>query len=66
MKIAGHDIELKLEDGDYITDLLVIARVQKLDPDEPGGISMGLTRHTDAVVQAGMLSMAEASFYEAD
>ena len=53
--IAGSTVELDIEDGDIITDVVVIARLQDLDRPGEEALALGCSSNTGGVLQRGMI-----------
>lgn len=51
------DVETFVTDGDIVTDLIIIARVQRLT-DTADALCIGSTNHTGHIVWLGMLHKA--------
>lgn len=53
-----YGLDLRLPDGELVTDVVTIVRT--VDPDRPGrdGIYLGGSPHTGGIVQLGMLTAA--------
>lgn len=51
------DLETYVQDGDIVTDLIVIARVQRLT-DTADALCIGSTEHTGHILWLGMLHKA--------
>lgn len=53
-----YGLDLRLPDGELVTDVVTIVRT--VDPDRPGrdGIYLGGSPHTGGIVQIGMLTAA--------
>lgn len=68
MNLYGHDIELTDQEGEYVTDVMVIARVVRHDSygrlDD--GILISCTDTTTGMLQRGMLSYAEETVFGGD
>jgi hypothetical protein len=64
--IGDHQIGLDLEDGDVIADVMVLARVVRLDGPGKAVLVVGASDHTDYIVQLGLLAAANDAAGEAD
>lgn len=53
--IAGSQVDLDIEDGDIITDVVVIARLQDLDLPGEEALALGCSSNTGGVLQRGMI-----------
>lgn len=56
--IAGSQVDLDIEDGDIITDVVVIARIQDLDRPGEEALAIGASSHTGFLLQRGMIEEA--------
>lgn len=61
--IAGSTVELEIEDGDIITDVVVIARVQDLDRPGEEALAIGVSSHTGFLLQRGMIAEARGLMF---
>ena len=62
MNIYGHEVELtEIEDGEMVTDVIVLARMVSFDSDGDASdtISIRSSRQTTGIIQQGMLTTAE-------
>ena len=56
--VHGNPVEIELEEGDIITDVIILARVQ--DPEVQGSdIAVGVTEHTDYITRLGIIAYAK-------
>lgn len=53
--IAGSQVDLDIEEGDIITDVVVIARLQDLDRPGEEALALGCSSNTGGVLQRGMI-----------
>lgn len=62
MNIYGHEVDLITPDnGDYVTDVMVLARVVSHDGERlQGSLLISEAEQTDSIIQSGMLTAAQA------
>lgn len=56
--IAGNTVGLEIEDGDIITDVVLIVRLQDLGHPGEDAVLVGVSSHTGLLVQRGMIETA--------
>jgi hypothetical protein len=57
--LATLDIDMDLDDGDMLTDVLVIAKVSRLDG--PTSVLQAATEGTDEITRLGLVAAAHRS-----
>lgn len=56
VRVGDVDVDLDLDEGEVVLDVVVLTRVQRIAESGGPALSMAVSGHTDPVVKIGLLS----------